>query len=90
MSQDKDKELDSSDDAIESKDYQEIIRELLYLSNRSRRDITFAMSYLSQFNTERRHYIMAKKILCYLSGILNYKLRYDREQGGLNRSSDAS
>lgn len=87
-----DKEPDSSIDIIESKDYQEIIGELLYLSNRTRPDITFATSYFSQFNTrpEKRHYMMAKRILRYLSGILNYKLHYDREQGKLNGSCDAS
>lgn len=87
-----DKEHDSSDDVIETKNYQEIIGELLYLSNRTRPDITFAVNYLSQFNTrpEKRHYLMTKRILRYLSGTLNYKLRYNREQGGLNGSSDAS
>jgi len=85
-----DKKSGSSDDVIESKDYQEIIGELLYISNRSRPDITFATSYLSQFNTlsERHHYIMAKRVLRYLSGTLNYKLRYDREEGRLNGSSE--
>jgi len=34
--------------------------------------------------------MMAKRILRYLSGILNYKLHYDRERGKLNGSSDAS
>lgn len=87
-----DKEPDSSDDVIESKGYQGIIGELLYLSTRTRPDITFATTYLSQFNIrpEKRHYMMAKRILRYLSGTLNYKLHYDREQGKLNGSSDAS
>jgi len=48
-----DKEPDPSDNVIESKDYQEIIGELFYLSNRTRPDITFATNYLSQFNTQR-------------------------------------
>ena len=50
------------------------------------------MSYLLQFNIrpERRHYVMAKRILRYLTNILNYKLCYTREQGKLNGSSDAS
>jgi len=87
-----DKESDTSDDVIESKDYQEIVGELLYISNKFRPDITFATSYLSQFNTrpERRHYVMAKRVLRYLSGTLDYKLHYDREEGKLNASSDAS
>ncbi|XP_036140851.1 uncharacterized protein LOC105835035 isoform X2 [Monomorium pharaonis] len=87
-----DKELDQPDELIESQVYQELVGELLYLSNKTRPDITFATSYLSQFNTqpEKRHYIMAKRILRYLSNTLNYKLHYDREPGTLNGSSDAS
>jgi len=53
-----DKESDPFDNVIQSKDYQEIISELLYLNNRCRPDIIFATSYLSLFNNrpERRHY----------------------------------
>ncbi|XP_076385709.1 uncharacterized protein LOC143264094 [Megachile rotundata] len=87
-----DKEPDPSDEVIDIKIYQELIGELLYLSSRTRPDIAFATSYLSQFNArpEKRHYMMGKRILRYLSNTLNYKLRYDREQGELNGSSDAS
>lgn len=87
-----DRESDPYDDIVEPKIYQEMIGELLYLSNRTRPDITFATSYLSQFNNrpEKHHYVMTKRILRYLSGTLDYKLHYDREQGRLNASSDAS
>jgi hypothetical protein len=61
------------------------------VSSRTRPDIAFATSYLSQFNIypEKYHYLIAKRILRYLSGTINYKLHYDRDRGILN-GSDAS
>lgn len=74
-----DKEPNLSDDIIKSRIYQELIGELLYLSSRTRPDIAFATSYLSQFNTrpEKHHYLIAKRILRYLSDTIHYKLYYD-------------
>ncbi|GFT35782.1 retrovirus-related Pol polyprotein from transposon TNT 1-94 [Trichonephila clavipes] len=72
--------------------YQELIGELLYLANRTRPDISFVMSYLSQFNhnLEKRHYNLAKRVLRYLMGSKDKKLFYENEFGILNASSDAS
>ncbi|GFU47770.1 transposable element Tcb1 transposase [Trichonephila clavipes] len=72
--------------------YQELIGELLYLANRTRPDISFVMSYLSQFNhnPEKRHYNLAKRVLRYLMGSKDKKLLYENEFGILNASSDAS
>ncbi|GFW95223.1 uncharacterized protein TNCV_314261 [Trichonephila clavipes] len=72
--------------------YQELIGELLYLANRTRPDISFVMSYLSQFNhnPEKRHYNLAKRVLRYLMGSKDKKLFYENGFGILNASSDAS
>ncbi|GFT63114.1 retrovirus-related Pol polyprotein from transposon TNT 1-94 [Trichonephila clavipes] len=72
--------------------YQELIGELLYLANRTRPDIIFVMSYLSQFNhnPEKRHYHLVKRVLRYLMGSKDKKLFYENEFGILNASSDAS
>ncbi|GFX45340.1 retrovirus-related Pol polyprotein from transposon TNT 1-94 [Trichonephila clavipes] len=60
--------------------------------NRTRPDISFVISYLSQFNhnPEKRHYNLAKRVLRYLMGSKDKKLFYENEFGILNASSDAS
>ncbi|GFT38190.1 retrovirus-related Pol polyprotein from transposon TNT 1-94 [Trichonephila clavipes] len=62
------------------------------VTNRTRPDISFVMSYLSQFNhnPEKRHYNLAKRVLRYLMGSKDKKLFYENEFGILNASSDAS
>ncbi|GFS66554.1 retrovirus-related Pol polyprotein from transposon TNT 1-94 [Trichonephila clavipes] len=61
-------------------------------SNRTRPDISFVISYLSQFNhnPEKRHYNLAKRVLRYLMGSKDKKLFYENVFGILNASSDAS
>ncbi|GFY14339.1 retrovirus-related Pol polyprotein from transposon TNT 1-94 [Trichonephila clavipes] len=66
--------------------YQELIGDLLSLAIRTRPDISFVTSYLSQFNhnPEKRHYNLAKRVLIYLMGSKNKKLFYEKEVGILN------
>lgn len=72
--------------------YQELVGELLYIANRTRPDITFATSYLSQYNhcPEKRHYMLGKRLLRYLQGTKHKCLYYDRRHGLLKAYSDAS
>ncbi|GFV87010.1 retrovirus-related Pol polyprotein from transposon TNT 1-94 [Trichonephila clavipes] len=67
-------------------------RSILYETDRTRPDISFVTSYLSQFNhnPEKRHYSLAKRVLRYLMGSQYKKLFYKKEFGVLNASSDAS
>ncbi|GFT62966.1 retrovirus-related Pol polyprotein from transposon TNT 1-94 [Trichonephila clavipes] len=87
-----DKIFPSTNEFIDITMYQELIGELLYLANRTRPDISFVMSYLSQFNhnPDKRHYNLAKRVLRYLMGSKDKKLFYENEFGILNASSDAS
>ncbi|GFS84249.1 retrovirus-related Pol polyprotein from transposon RE2 [Trichonephila clavipes] len=91
-----DKIFPSTNEFIDITMYQELIGGLLYLANRTRPDISFVMSYLSQFNhnPEKRHYNLAKLVLRYLMGSKDKKLFYENEFvcvcGILNASSDAS
>ncbi|GFW97755.1 retrovirus-related Pol polyprotein from transposon TNT 1-94 [Trichonephila clavipes] len=87
-----DKIFPSTNEFIDITMYQELIGELLYLANRTRPDISFVMSYLSQFNhnPEKRHYNLAKRVLRYLMGSKDKKLFYENEFSILNASSDAS
>ncbi|GFW54533.1 retrovirus-related Pol polyprotein from transposon TNT 1-94 [Trichonephila clavipes] len=61
-------------------------------ANRTRPNISFIMSYLSQFNhnPEKRHYNLAKRVSRYLMGSKDKKLFYENEFGILNASLDAS
>lgn len=67
--------------------YQEAIGSLLYLSQGTRPDITFAVSFLSRFNHNygQAHWNAVKRILRYLQETKHYKLTYkksDRELFG--------
>ncbi|GFY03867.1 retrovirus-related Pol polyprotein from transposon RE2 [Trichonephila clavipes] len=87
-----DKNFPSTNEFIDITMNQELIGELLYLANRTRPDISFVTSYLSQFNhnPEKRHYNLAKQVLRYLMGSKDKKFFYEKEFGILNSSSDAS
>lgn len=88
-----DKTLDNEDKVSYDLDkYQEIIGELLYLANRTRPDLAFVTSYLSQYNhcLLKVHYKMCKRILRYLNNTKNKRLYYDRDPGILKAYSDAS
>nr|GBN20086.1 Retrovirus-related Pol polyprotein from transposon TNT 1-94 [Araneus ventricosus] len=87
-----DKSFPPTNELIDITMYQELIGELLYLANRTRPDISFVTCYLSQFNhkPEKRHYILAKRVLRYLMGTKDKKLFYDNNFGFVNASSDAS
>ncbi|GBN82325.1 Retrovirus-related Pol polyprotein from transposon TNT 1-94 [Araneus ventricosus] len=86
-----DKSFPPTNELIDITMYQELIGELLYLANRTGPDISFVTCYLSQFNhkPEKRHYILAKRVLRYLMGTKD-KLFYDNNFGFVNASSDAS
>ncbi|XP_071042250.1 uncharacterized protein [Parasteatoda tepidariorum] len=72
--------------------YQELIGELLYLSNRTRPDLAFVMTYLSQFNhkPEKRHFNLAERVLKYHNGTKDEKLFFSNKSGLLNAHADAS
>ena len=61
--------------------YHQMIGSLMYLTN-TRPDIYFAVNTLSQFLTDPRnvHLIVAKHILRYLRGTVDYGLNYDANQ----------
>ncbi|GJQ87252.1 hypothetical protein Trydic_g20280 [Trypoxylus dichotomus] len=60
--------------------YQKLIGSLMYLSIATRPDISFAVSYFSQFNLcyGGAHWTAAKRILRYLRGTKNVYLIYKR------------
>lgn len=61
------------DPELEKIPYQELIGSLLYLAICTRPDISYAVSYLSQFNTcfSSIHWTAAKRVLRYLKGTID-------------------
>ena len=72
---------DASSEVVDATMYRQMIGSLMYLTN-MRLDIFFAMNTLSQFLTNPRHVhlIVAKHILRYLKGTIDYVLKYDTNQ----------
>ena len=62
--------------------YRQLIGSLMYLVN-SRPDICFAVNTMSQFMCEPRkvHWVVAKHILWYLQGTMDYGLDYRQGDG---------
>ena len=72
---------DASSESVDATMYHHMIGSLMYLTN-TRPDIFFAMNTLSEYLTDSRsvHLIVAKHVLRYLKGIIDYGLKYDASQ----------
>jgi hypothetical protein len=70
--------IDTLLELIDATLYRQIIGSLMYLTN-TRPDICFAVNNLSQFLVEprRAHLVVAKHMMRYLKGIMDYGLNYD-------------
>ena len=68
-------------DPVDAMMYRHMIGSLMYLTN-MRPDICFVVNTLRQFLTDliHVHLIVAKHILRYLKGIVDYGLKYDANQ----------
>ena len=79
------------DKELEDTPYRELIGGLLYLSLRTRPDITFAVTKLAQYssNYNRSHWNSAKRILRYLKDTRDYKLSYRPTGQKLSAFADA-
>lgn len=77
-----------------TKEYQELVGRLMFLSVNTRPDITFTLSYLSQYNNDAREMHMKglKRVLRYLKGTINYCLCYGGKtiQNRIDCETDAS
>ena len=72
---------DASSESVDATMYRQMIGSLMYLTN-TRPDICFAVNTLSQYLTDLRsvHLTVAKPILRYLKGTVDYGLKYDVNQ----------
>lgn len=85
-------DVDDKNSLVGKIPYQEAIGSLLYLTQGTRPDIAFAVNDLSRFNLKHGevHWQAIKRIFRYLSGTINYKLRYSyNDTDGLCAFSDA-
>ena len=71
---------DESSELVDVTQYKKIIGSLMYLTNR-RQDILFSMNTLIQYLVEPRHVhlVVAKHVMRYLKGTINFGLYYDRD-----------
>lgn len=71
--------------------YQQLIGSLMYLSVLTRPDISFAVSYLSQFNNcyNESHWKQAKRVLRYLKQTKNRGLKFLKDDADLEGFVDA-
>ena len=69
---------DASSYSVDAMMYHQMIESLMYLMN-TRPHICFAVNTLSQFLMDPRHIhlVVAKHVLRYLKGIVEYGLKYD-------------
>ncbi|XP_041564465.1 secreted RxLR effector protein 161-like [Drosophila elegans] len=76
---------------VSSVPYQSLIGALMWLAVSTRPDIAFAVSALSQYNTNfgKQHWIAAKRVLRYLKGTQDYCLVYKRSGKDLVGYADA-
>lgn len=71
--------------------YQQLVGSLLYIANGTRPDISYSVSEVSRFNADHaeEHWLATKRILRYLRGTVEKKLRYERGAAPLHAFCDA-
>jgi len=76
-----DQETKHEDSTSSKIPYQEAVGSFMYLSQCTRPDITYAISYLSRFNQNPNltHWKSVKRVLRYLKATINYKLEFSRD-----------
>jgi hypothetical protein len=83
--------LEKSEDVCKQYPYQQLIGRLMYLSVLTRPDISYSVSYLSQFNNcfMSVHWKQAKRILKYLQKTKSYGLMFTNDNCNLEGFVDA-
>lgn len=86
-----DSEPKMNKDKLINEPYRELVGCLMYLANASRPDIAFAANVLSRFNQNPKeiHWKMAKRVLRYLKGTVDYGINYVSEKNSIVAYSDS-
>ena len=84
--------LFKSDGCDERYPYRNLVGALMYLYQGTRPDMSFAINTLSRFNTsyKQEHWNAAKRVLKYLKGSTDYKIKYGPTFKDIVGYSDAS
>lgn len=71
--------------------YRELVGSLVYLANATRPDIIYAANVLSRFCSDpgEGHWVLAKRVLRYLKGTMDYGIKYEKTGSKLNAYSDS-
>lgn len=72
--------LNTGCDELDGTEFRSIIRKLNYLASTTRLDLSYAVSYLSQFREcqHKEHMHAIRGVLRYLAGTANLGIRYER------------
>ncbi|KAG7188181.1 hypothetical protein KM043_017675 [Ampulex compressa] len=78
--------------AVDKTHYQELIGSIMYLAVGTRPDISFTVSYLSQYCKEpgKVHLEAVKRVYRYMKGTKELVLKFDRQELEIQASTDAS
>lgn len=81
----------SETDEMKEKPYRQLVGSLLYLANTTRPNIMFATNFLSRFceNARIMHWKMAKHVLRYLRGTVDYDVKYEKTNKPLQAYVDS-
>lgn len=73
-------QIANSDSQCVDVPYQQLIGSIMYLAVCTRPDISYAVSYLSQFNNQhlKEHWLKAKRVLKYLKGTKELGILYKK------------
>jgi len=71
------------DDMLDQEIYQSAVGSLLYLSTRTRPDISYAVSSVARFTSKpiKQHWMAVKRIFRYLNRTISLRLLYSKDKG---------
>lgn len=77
---------EDSSEMVDPKLYREIVGSLIYVMTGTRPDLCYVISLLSQYMAKptKAHLGMAKHVLRYIKGTLDYGLRFEKSEEGLS------
>lgn len=77
---------------VRQHEYAQLIGSLLYIANRTRPDIAYAVGRLSRYtsNPSQEHWTALERVFKYLKGTLSYKLEYNGFPSVIEGYSDAN
>lgn len=81
----------SMEERVDGTEFRSIIGKLNYVASTTRPDLTFSVSFLSQFNLcpHKEHMMAVKRVLRYLKGTTTFGIEYVADEPSLEAYADA-